>query len=241
MDNSSVFLHQLYSPGGSKGLAALKNAPTTHPQEWANRNPYTMVSILHHAWSANLPELANWVVEHVPSPMSNFPSLLSESIKHDNIYVSDLLVVEFEKFTNQNFDQFKSERIGLSAACTAAECGKMEYLLKITQIMHNYFICGQFERIAVSGAAHKDVIEHLWNDLSEPGKIHVAAAVVCANNTDVIEWVAQRVSSDYWADVELDLDDAQKNMWRDHTAVVQRTRLKDQTQPTVFSAPPKKI
>lgn len=241
MKDSSVFLHELYSPGGVNGLAALKNAPNTHPQEWANRNPYTMVSILKHAWSFNLPDLANWAVENIPPPIANFFSLLPESLKHENTHVTDFLLAEFEIFTEQQCDVPKSLSIGLSAALAAAEIGDLQYLKKINHIMRHYFLCDQFERIAGSGAAHTDVVQYLWNDLSEPGHIQVASLVVCANNIDVIEWIAQRIPSSHWADVEWNLDEDQKSIWRAHTAVVQRGRLEEQTPSTIFSTPSKKI
>lgn len=241
MDNSSAFLHELYSPGGTQGLAALKNAPNTHPNEWANRNPYTMVSMLKHAWSVNFPSLGSWVVEHIPSPVSNFPYLLSESFKHENNHVSDFLLAEFDKFTNQKIDEPKAQRIGLSAALSAAECGKIEYLKKTIQIMRNYFLCDHLESIAGAGAAYTDVVQHLWDQLSELGKINVAREVVYANNTDMIEWVAQHISSSDWTDVECNLNDDQKNTWRAHTTVIQRACLEDHIQTGARNAPVKKI
>lgn len=241
MEDYSSFLHQLYAPGGAKGLAALKNAHNTHPDEWANRNPYTMVSILKHSWLVNLPDLGTWVVEHIPSPMSNFPSLLVESLGYTNTSVTNFLLTQFKEFTDQNIDAEKAQRIGLNAAIVAAEGGKLKYLVEITQIMRNHLIQEQFERIAAHGAAHTDVVQYLWNDLSEPGKIHVAGMVVNANNTTLIKWVAQQIPSDHWADIECNLDDEEKTIWRDHTARVQRTRLENHTQPTTFSTPPKKI
>lgn len=239
--DGSVFLHQLYSPGGAKGLAALKNAPITHPQEWANRNSNTMVSMLKHSWSVNLPDLGTWVVEHIPSPVSSFPSLLAESVKYDNKYVSDFLLNDFQKYTEEKSDEPKAQRIGLSAALNAAEFGKMDYLVKITQIMRNYFLCAQFENIATAGACHIKVVQYCWNELSELGRVHVASEVVCTNNPDAIEWVAQRIPSLYWGDVELNLDDNQKMLWREHTSVVQRVRLEEHTQSEKSTAPPKKI
>jgi len=241
MKDNSIFLHQLYSPGGAQGLAALKNAPNTHPHEWANRNPYTLVSMLKHSWSVNLPDLGTWVVEHIPSPVSNFPSLLAESMKYDNTYVSDFLLADFQKYTEQKVDEPKAQRIGLSAALDAAVFGKLEYLVKITQIMRDYFFCGHFEDIASEGAGHTNVVQYCWENLSEKGKIHVAGRVICANNTDAIEWVAHRIPSLYWGEVEFNLDDNQKTLWREHTSVVQHARLEEQTQPARFSAPSKKI
>ena len=239
--DSSVFLHQLYSPGGAEGLAALKNAHKTHPHEWANRNPYTMVALLKHSWSVNLPNLGAWVVEHIPSPISNFPSLLSESIRDENRVVTDFLLTQFEEFTIQNFDAVKAQSIGLSAAIVAADTGKLEYLMEVNRIMRNHFTHEQFDRIAVHGAAHTDVVQHLWNELSEPGKIYAASMVVYAANFDCIQWVAHQIPSVHWADVESNLDDAKKTLWREHTSVVQRARLEEHTQSTMFSAPPKKI
>lgn len=239
--DGSVFLHQLYSPGGAEGLEALKNAPNTHPQEWANRNPYTMVAILKHSWSTNLPDLGAWVVEHIPSPISNFPSLLSESIRYENTVVTNFLLKQFEEFTAQNIDAEKSQRIGLSACRTAAECGELEYLIQINHIMNTHFSHEQFDEIAAHGAAHNNIVQHLWGELSEPGKIYVAGMVVNADNANLIKWVAQEIPSDHWTDVEYALDDTQKMVWREHTAQVQRTRLEERTQSVTLSAPHKKM
>lgn len=239
--DGSVFLHQLYAPGGVEGLAALKNAHNTHPNEWANRNPYTLVSMLKHSWSVNLPDLGTWVVEQIPSPVSNFPSLLAESLKYDNTYVSDFLLNDFQKYTEEKCDEPKAKRIGLSAALNAAESGKMDYLIKITQNMRNYFLGDQLESIAKAGAHHTKVIEYFWSELPEWRRVHLTSEVVRANNPEAIEWVAQRLPSLYWADVELSLDDNQKTLWREHTSVVQRTRLEEQTQSVTCSAPSKKI
>lgn len=241
MKDCSTFLHQLYSPGGAQGLAALKNAPKTHPNEWANRNPYTMVALLKHSWSGDLPNLGAWVVENIPSPTSNFPSLLSESIRYENAVVTDFLLKQFEEFTAQNVDAQKAQRIGLSAIRTAAEQGELEYLIRINHIMNTCFSHEQFDEIAAHGAAHTNIVQHLWNKLSEPGKIYVASMVVFAANSDCIKWVAHQIPSVHWVDVEYNLDGAKKTLWREHTSVVQRARLEEHTQPTAFRAPHKKI